>query len=184
MVSRRHLIAAFGAAALAPLLPGAAFAGVARGLRLPELVRRSPSILRGMPLDAYSEWLRLGDERRIVTYTRVRVDDALAGGGYEVMVRTLGGTVGKIGQVVADEAQLLLGEACVAFLMPVDRDILGVTGMAQGHYPLRADSSGTLRLNASAQLSFLLDDKESAVSRLSGRSVSEVRDLVRQAAAR
>ncbi|HVJ16754.1 MAG TPA: hypothetical protein VM686_15040 [Polyangiaceae bacterium] len=165
------------------LLPDMAQAGVARGLPLEQLVRRSAHILRGRPLDAYSEWTRYGDQRRIVTYTRVRVDEALVGGGEaELLVRTLGGTVGKLGQVVHGEADLLLNEDCVAFLMP-DRDgMLGVTAMAQGHYPLASDSSGVVRLNPSRQLSVLLDDKTSAVARLRGRSVLEARELVKQAA--
>jgi hypothetical protein len=181
MVSRRQLLAAIGVTALAPFVPAVASAGVARALKLEELVKRSAHILRATPLQAWSEWTRIGDQRRIVTYTRMRVDDAFAGAAEpELLVRTLGGTVDKVGQLVPDEAQLLLGEPCIGFMMPYADGVLGLTGMAQGHYPLKADASGLLRLSPTAQISKLLDDKASAVSRLSGRSVSEASELIKR----
>ena len=84
MVIRRQFLVGVGTAAVGALLPGQAWAGVARGLRLEELVRRSTHIVRGKPLEAYSEWARFGDERRIVTYTRLRVDEPLVGGGFKL----------------------------------------------------------------------------------------------------
>jgi hypothetical protein len=170
-----------GTAAIGALLPSQAFAGVARGLRLEELVRRSAHVFRGRPLEAYSEWARFGEERRIVTYTRVRVDEAVVGAGEpELLVRTLGGTVGNLGQIVHGEAQLQINEDCVAFVMTARDGVLAVTAMAQGHYPLAGDASGVLRLNASRHLSVLLDDKATAVARLRGRTMPEARDLVKQ----
>ncbi len=181
MVIRRQFLVGVGTAAVGALLPRPALAGVARGVRLDELVQRSAHIFRGRPLEAYSEWARFGDERRIVTYTRVRVDEALVGDGEpELLVRTLGGTVGNLGQIVHGEAQLLIDEDCVAFLMTMKDGMLGVTAMAQGHYPLSGDSTGVLRLNPSRHLPVILDDKGTAVSRLSGRTVLEARDLVKQ----
>ena len=143
MVIRRQFLAGVGSAAVGALLPSLAWAGVARGMPLEQLVRRSAHVLKGRPLEAYSEWTRIGDQKRIVTYTRVRVDETLVGDGdSELLVRTLGGTVGNIGQVVHGEAELMLNEDCVAFLMPTREGVLGVTAMAQGHYPLASDQSG------------------------------------------
>jgi hypothetical protein len=173
-----------GAAVAAPWVTRPAQAGVAKGLRLEELVARSAHVLRATPLDAYSEWSRFGKERRIVTYTRIRVDDPLREGDSpdsELLVRTLGGVVGTIGQVVHGEATLILGEPCVAFLKPMRDGVLGVTAMAQGHYPLRADASGLFRLSSSPELAVLLDEKSSAVARLRGRTYDEAKALVRAA---
>jgi hypothetical protein len=181
MVIRRQFLVGVGTAAVGALLPSQAFATVARGVRLEELVRRSAHVFRGKPLEAYSEWARFGEERRIVTYTRVRVDEPLVGGGEtELLVRTLGGTVGDLGQIVHGEAQLLINEDCIAFVMTQKDGVLAVTAMAQGHYPLTGDSSGVLRLSPSRHLPALLDDKATAVGRLRGRTVLEARDLVKQ----
>lgn len=185
MLIRRQFLAGVGTVAAGAMLPGSALGGVARGLLLEQLVQRSVHIFRGRPLEAHSEWARFGEQRRIVTYTRVRVDEPLAGGDEpELLIRTLGGTVGKLGQVVHGEAELLVGEDCLAFAMPFKDGVLGVTGMAQGHYPLASDASGVLRLNPSRQLAVLLDDQGSAVARLRGRTVLEARDLVKQAGRR
>lgn len=153
-------------------------------MALEELVKRSAHVLRGVPLESYSEWSRFGKGRRIVTYTRVRVEDPLRDGddpGSEVLVRTLGGVVGKIGQVVHGEAEFVVGEPCVAFLTPLREGPLGVTAMAQGHYPLRSDLKGILRLTSSPELAVLLNEQSSAVARLRGRTYDEAKTLIRAA---
>jgi hypothetical protein len=168
----------------APWVTSPAQAGVARGLPLEELVKRSAHVLRATPLEAYSEWSQFGKERRIVTYTRLRVDDPLRDGeapDSELLVRTLGGVVGDIGQVVHGEATLIIGEPCVAFLKAMHDGLLGVTAMAQGHYPLLADKSGLFRLNSSPELAVLLDEQRSAVARLRGRTYDEAKTLIRAA---
>jgi hypothetical protein len=175
-------MAVLGVAMAAPWVTRPAQAGVARGLPLEELVKRSAQVLRATPLEAYSEWSRFGRERRIVTYTRIRVQDPLRDGDApesEVLVRTLGGVVGEIGQVVHGEATLIIGEPCVAFLKPMQDGVLGVTAMAQGHYPLRTDASGLFRLTSSPELAVLLDEKRSAVARLRGRTYDEAKTLIR-----
>jgi hypothetical protein len=177
-------MAVLGVAMAAPWATRPAQAGVAKGLPLEDLVKRSAHVLRATPLEAYSEWSRFGKERRIVTYTRVRVDDPLGEGDSpeaEVLVRTLGGVVGDIGQVVHGEATLIIGEPCVAFLKTMQDGVLGVTAMAQGHYPLRPDPSGLFRLNSSPELAVLLDEQRSAVARLRGRTYDEAKALVRAA---
>lgn len=55
------------------------------------------------PIDATSTW----EDGRIVTYTRVHVDRVLSGSAPdEVTIRTLGGVVGDVGQIVFGEAVL------------------------------------------------------------------------------
>lgn len=135
----------------------------------------------GEPLDAYSVWEELGGRKHIVTYTRVRALELLAGAdpkADELLVRTLGGRVGDLGELVHGEAMLTPGERGVLFVMPA-LGALGVTAMAQGHYPLLRDSAGTERLRRSPAANELLQEDGSAVKRLTGLQVSEARALVR-----
>jgi hypothetical protein len=53
--------------------------------------------------------------------------------------------------------------------------------MSQGHFPMRPDPKGTRRLAPSPR-SFELVGADSAVERLSGRTLPEARELVRKAA--
>jgi hypothetical protein len=148
-----------------------------------ELVERSRHVLLGEPLEAYSVWERVGGRRHIVTYTRVRTKDVLGGSDprdEELLVRTLGGRVGELGQLVHGEAQLVTGLRNVLFLMP-SRDALAVTAMAQGQYPLRRDARGVERLKRNPTLAELVDESGSAVQRLTGRSLDEARTLLRGA---
>ena len=158
-----------------------ALASLARALPVAELVGRSRHVLVGEPLDAYSVWEQLGPRKHIVTYTRVRAVELLAGADPaqdELLVRTLGGRVGELGELVHGEAMLTLGERSVLFVMPT-RDALGVTAMAQGHYPLRRDNAGAERLRRSPEAAELLHEEGSAVKRLTGLQIAEARSLVR-----
>lgn len=180
MLDRRRALSMLAAALLATLLPSGAGASLARAVSLAELVNRSEQIVVGTPLEAHARWETLGGQRRIVTYTRVRVDAAIDGGGdsSEVLVRTLGGHVGDIGQVVSGEAVLSIGQPALMFLGRAADGVLGVTAMAQGHFPLRKDSHGTLRLTPSPRLATLLGAQHSAVRQLVGRSVPEAEQLI------
>ena len=75
----------------------------------------------------------------------------------EVWVRTLGGTVGKIGQHVAGEAQFTLNQKALVFLARPGEKFV-VTGMAQGHFPI--DESDAARpLKTSPDTGTLLRSK-------------------------
>jgi len=172
------------AALMTMWIPGAAKAGVARPVALRELVRGSRWVIVGTPLEAIGRWEEVGKARRIVTYHRIRVDRALgskAPSESELWVRTLGGRVGNIGQIVHGEAELTHGEGSVLFLAPSKDGILEVTAMSQGHFPLLADARGVQRLAVSPRLSQLVGGGASAVRRLVGRSVVEADDLVKRA---
>jgi len=95
------------------------------------------------PVDASSSW----ENGRIYTYTRVRLDRVIAGGqpaGSEVWVRTMGGIVGKIGQVVDGEAVLAPGQPSLLFLHPGAAGTLDVTARGQGQFPVvPGDASGS-----------------------------------------
>jgi hypothetical protein len=172
------------AALMTMWIPGAAKAGVARLVALRDLVKGSRWVIVGTPVEAIARWEDVGKSRRIVTYHRVRIDRALgskAPSEQELWVRTLGGTVGEIGQIVHGEAALTRGEGSVLFLASNKDGVLEVTAMSQGHFPLQADARGVQRLVVSPRLSHLVGSGPSAVRRLVGRSVVEADDLVRRA---
>jgi hypothetical protein len=178
---RRGFVRAFTLGVLGTLLEGTAQASVARAVPLEALTGRSRHVLLGEPLDAYSVWERLGGRKHIVTYTRVRAHELLAGAdpqADELMVRTLGGQVGELGELVHGEALLRVGHRSVMFVMP-SHDALAVTAMAQGHYPLRRDG-GIERLLRSPNANELIDEAGSAVKRLPGLQVPEARSLLNQ----
>jgi hypothetical protein len=157
-------------------------ASLARAVPVAALVGRSRHVMVGEPLDSYSVWEQLGGRKHIVTYTRVRAHELLAGVDPkqdELLVRTLGGRVGDLGELVHGEAMLTVGERSVLFVM-LTRDALGVTAMAQGHYPLLRDAAGAERLRRSPEASELLDEDGSAVKRFTGLQVAEARELIRR----
>lgn len=187
VVLRRTALRILGLTALGAALPDVAGATIARAVPLPDLVRQSRRVLVVTPLDAYSVWETVGGQRRIVTYTRVRFDDHLAGetaAETELLVRTLGGRVGGIGQIVHGEAQLKAEEQSVVFLRARPDGSERITAMAQGHYPLRRDAAGAIRLHTSPFLPELLAPENSAVRRLPGLTVPDAARRIREASSR
>ncbi len=180
-MDRRGFVRVATAGAVGLLARRSALASVARAVPVEELVARSQHVLLAEPLDAESVWEQIGQRRHIVTYTRVRALELLAGADpkqEELMVRTLGGRVGELGELVHGEAMLELGMRGVLFVMPT-RGALGVTAMAQGHYPLLRDTAGVERLRRSPEAAELVGEDGSAVKRLNGLQVTEARSLLR-----
>jgi hypothetical protein len=179
-VTRRGLLIGLGTGAALSAFGVRASATVARSLTLPALVQSSRRIVVVTALAAESRYEELGRRRRIVTDTRVRVEEALAKGERvesELMVRTLGGSVGRVGELVHGQARLALGQACVTFLLQGPEGLHYVNGMAQGHYPLTQDS--LRRLMKSPDLGELLDAKSSAVHELVGSELSQAASRIR-----
>lgn len=180
-LSRRMFVGLLGAGLLgAALSPGAARASVASAWRLPDLVGRSNRVLFGIPLESFCRWERVGTADRIVSYTRVGVEEPLAGDPdeEELLVRTLGGRVGEIGQHVHGEPTLLVGEPSLLFLRGADPGEQVITARAQGHYPLHQAPDGLVRLRSSPRLGELLHRQGSAVEALTGRTREQARGLV------
>jgi hypothetical protein len=182
VVQRRSFLALLGAGSAALVGAGPAEASVARAISMNELIQRSRSVVLGVPLAAQSEWTEIGGSRRIVTLTRVRVDEHIARSkpDAEILVRTLGGRVGNLGQLVHGEAELHHNEACMLFLHDDEPGLASVTAMAQGHYPLVADTGGRW-LKKSPGLAKLVMAPDAAVERLSGQTLETARRLVREA---
>jgi hypothetical protein len=119
--------------------PRIAAASVSIAISLEQLVTGSAAVVVATAAEQRSQWEDLGGARRIVTYTHLTIDRTVAGEpGKEVWVRTLGGAVGKIGQLVPGGARIAIGSQALLFLAKARDGALEVTGMAQGHYPLVA----------------------------------------------
>ena len=184
VLGRRALLSVAACGLTELLLPGRAQATLFRGLSLPALVKYSELIVLATPLDASAHWELLGGRQRIVTDTRVRVEDVIAKdvpSQGELTVRTLGGTVGDRASLVYGEAALFLNQTSMLFMMHDDAGVLRVTGMAQGHYPLFADGDQAVRLMQSPRAPELVGEEEPAMHVLPGQELSRARALVQTA---
>lgn len=156
-----------------------------RGLSLELLVARSRHVVLLVPLEARSHYVTLGGRRSIVTDTRVRVEDSVAKESprhSELLVRTLGGRVGGIGELVHGQAELEPERPCLAFLKPGPDGVQWFVGMAQGHYRLEHFPAADARLRASRNLPEIQNWNGSAVQLLSGQRLDAARVAIGQAA--
>lgn len=166
-----------------PILGSEAHATVSVLMTMDELVAGSSLVLVGQPVERKSQWEEVGGSKRIVTYTRILVEETMAGEGAaeSIWVRTLGGTVGDIGQHVAGEAQFTIGETAVVFLAKAGEALI-VTGMAQGHFPLISGADDRV-LTSSPDTGTLLkrkkdDPARSARDELIGSTLANARKRV------
>ena len=176
---RRESLGLLGTVIATLAWPTAGHATTARAVSLQDLVKRSTRIARTTSLESWSRSEAIGDTRHIVTYSRLRVDDLIHGPSEaEILVRTLGGRIGELGEIVHGEAEIALNEPCVVFLHQNSDGIEQVTAMAQGHYPLAMDTAGKPHLRASRNMPRLLGSGLSAVAQLSGLRFEEARGLI------
>lgn len=135
--------------------PAAASAVLA--LSLDDLVDKSDVVVLVTPKSRTARW----EAGRIVTYTTVVVDAPVGGGpaaGDSLVVRTMGGVVGDIGQKVSGEAVLPIGTPAMLFLRDLPKPIAAtalpgarsVTGMAQGTLPIVVGTDKVQRIGPSA----------------------------------
>lgn len=182
MLSRRRLLHGLCAGSALACLPRLAGATLARAVSLPQLVGLSDHALVGVATGAVSRWETVGKSRRIVTYVTVQVTQPIDGrppAEPSLILRTLGGRVGDIGQLVHGEARFELDAPTVMFLSTDLDGVLGVTAMAQGHYPLsRTVEDDEPRLLPSPDMPALMRADGSAVQQLVRRTVTEAERLV------
>jgi hypothetical protein len=186
-LTRRRWLSGLSAVGVAAAIcdlpqPSVAYAGAARPIALPDLVRRSKHVVVATPRTADCMWEQIGGSRRIVTYTRLTIEESLDDrtlGDSEVIVRTLGGRSGELGQIVHGEAELRRDETAVVFLKLRHDAVFHITGLAQGHYPLWLDDKGVRRLSSSPHLAtFIGKQADAATERLAGTTVLNARLLV------
>jgi hypothetical protein len=133
---------AIAMASMAPPILGAtverdAGAAVSIAVTWDGLLRASSAAAMVTPIDASAVW----EGGRIYKYTRVHVDRGIAGdvaAGSVALVRTMGGVVGTIGQIVDGEAVLRTGEPSLLFLRAGPAGSLEVTARGQGQFPVVA----------------------------------------------
>jgi hypothetical protein len=185
-VARRALLLGGAALGASCLDSRPAQATLVRGLPLRALVERSDAVIVLRPLESYSHYVSLGGRRSIVTDTRVAVEELVAKAppASELLVRTLGGRVGHVGEIVHGQAELAMGNASLAFLKQDGEGAHWVVGMAQGHYPIAGTSSDDARLMASRNLPEIRDWEACAVRELSGMKLAAARGAIRQLSAR
>src|SRR4051812_18654164 len=113
------LVAACATTAIGGLVPREANASLAGAASLEDLPRSSSGIARVTAEGSESAW----EDGRIVTYSRVRVDSVIAGrapgDARALRIRTRGGRVGDIGQIVEGEAVFSPAESSLVFLTPM-----------------------------------------------------------------
>ncbi len=129
------------ASAFAVFLPEpSARASVSIAAAYDALVGTADAIALVTPVETMSAW----EDGKIYTYTRVKVDQGVAGDlgtGGEAWVRTRGGVVGKIGQIVDGEAVFVPKTQSLVFLRKGPPGAFDVSARAQGQYPVVLDES-------------------------------------------
>lgn len=140
-------------------VPTDAQASVMIAVPFDALVQDADAVAVVMPDVAKSVW----EDGRIYTYTRVRIDRGIAGetGGTEVWIRTMGGVVGKIGQLVDGEPVFAPNKPALLFLRRFKSGgTWEVSARAQGQYPVVLDDAKKeKRVIRSANVGVLLPPK-------------------------
>lgn len=127
-----------GTAALVLLVSTLAHATVIAKESIEEMTQASEVIVRGTVLRAEAQW----DEahRSIWTYAEVKIAETLKGTApMIVLVRSPGGEVGDVGQLVAGAPRFTVGDDVVLFLFrpPDDARSFGIHTLAAGKIDLK-----------------------------------------------
>jgi hypothetical protein len=134
-------VSLFALPALAVFVPTDAHASVSIAVGYEALVKDADAVGVVTPVESKTVW----EEGRIVTYTRVKVEQGVAGDlgtGADGWVRTLGGVVGKIGQLVDGEPVFTANKSSLVFLRKFKSSgTWEVSARAQGQYPIVVDDT-------------------------------------------
>jgi hypothetical protein len=158
------LTSALLASACASLfVPSDASASVSIAVGFDALVKDADAVVVITPNEAQSVW----EDGRIYTYTKVKVDQGVAGdlgAGADGWVRTMGGVVGKIGQMVDGEPVFQTGKPSLLFLRKFkENTVFEVSARGQGQYPIKIDETTHLkRLIKSAHGGLIIPPKPPA----------------------
>jgi hypothetical protein len=147
LMRRQAIAAVFGialttAAAATSAIDRDAQASVSIAVTWEGLLRESTAAAVLTPIESRAVW----EGGRIYTYTRMRVDRVIAGElatDGDSWVRTMGGVVGQIGQIVEGEAAFAQGQPSLLFLRAGPLGSLDVTARGQGQFPVVAASPST-----------------------------------------
>lgn len=164
MTLLRHLGVALLASAALAVVPSDAGASVSIAVSFDSLVKDADDVVLITPTESQSVW----EDGRIYTYTKVHVDQGVAGtdltAGNDTYVRTLGGVVGKVGQLVDGEAVLTKDKPALLFLRKLKAGSFDVSARGQGQYPVMVDAkTKERRISRNLNAGVLLPPKEKAV---------------------
>ncbi len=141
-------------------------ASIAITILFDELVRDSSAAAIVTPFEQRAVW----EGGRIITYTHVHTDRPVAGSlESDPWVRTMGGTIGKLGQLVDGEPVLTVGHQGLLFLQPVPEagsGIYAVTGRAQGQFPVVLGEKNVPTFRSSSAVGGLVAAPEKRVTQL------------------
>jgi hypothetical protein len=137
-------LAGFMAALIALFAAAPSRASVSIAILFDELVGRSTAAAIVTPVEREGVW----ENGRIVTYTHVQIERVLAGSApSEAWVRTLGGEVGRIGQLVEGEATLDVNEPSLVFLQNA-----GTRALRPGAFEVTARAQGSFTIAIEGQV--------------------------------
>jgi hypothetical protein len=137
-----------------------------------ELVQGASAVAAVTPVEQAAVW----ENGRIFTYTRVRIDDLVAGDlRRDLWIRTMGGVVGPIGQMVEGEPSFATGQSSLVFLRELP-DRLEVVARAQGQFAIATAEDTAPRLLAPSGLGALLPRSAHVEAR--GASFRFARDVL------
>ncbi|MBX3217851.1 MAG: hypothetical protein KF850_37945 [Labilithrix sp.] len=158
--SRALVTLALALPASAVLVPSDASASVSIAVAFDVLVKDADAVAVVTPGEQTSVW----EDGRIYTYTKVKVDRGVAGdigAGADGWVRTMGGVVGKVGQLVDGEPVFVKDTASLVFVRKFKAGgVYEVSARAQGQYPLKLDeATKQKRLIRSTAVGMLLPPK-------------------------
>jgi hypothetical protein len=168
----------------APVLDARASVSVA--ITFDALVQDSSAVVIGTPTEQRSVW----EGAHIYTYSRMHVDSPIVGKldrDDELWVRTMGGIVGKVGQIVEGEADLTLGRPSLFFLRRSPAGIYVVSAHAQGQFGLYTDEQMKLRVRKSSAVGALFQPRGTdgtaalAAEVIHGRTVAEAAQSIAMA---
>jgi hypothetical protein len=132
------LVCASGPTAVSLLCSSDAHASVSIAVTWDALLKQSSSAVVVTPVESRAVW----EDGRIYTYTHLRVDRGVAGeltAGADAWVRTMGGVVGKVGQLVEGEPVFVPAQPSLVFLHAGPVGAFEVTARGQGQFPIVAD---------------------------------------------
>jgi len=127
------------------LFPFSAQATLVKPVDVETLARRADVIVRGTTKATAASLTE--DGRQIQTVAKVTVGSVLKGEAMsEFEVRTPGGTIGDITQVVHGAPQFVEGQEVILFLHRVSERRFTIEGFAQGKYEVVKGSDGVARV--------------------------------------
>lgn len=154
-------------------------ATVVQAIPLNELVASSEWVVVATVKQARSHYVNLGGVRRVVTESELQIHQCMNDKcATEMVVRSLGGSVGDLVHHVYGEALLAPGSTNLLFLRQGTDKHVRVVGRAQGEYHLVRDGHDGWLLRPSRGLDGVRNRERSAVAALARLTLSEAWQLV------